>query len=148
MPQGTDSTAKIGTAQDMAIQGIAIVLIGDGIFRSSFAVAKRERVELFCLRSDAFCDGSGTFPILFRRFRQYGRFHNQGFFRLPSGNIVRIILHPLQFPDDRAVVFPCQRQFVLLRKFLTQGGFDGFQLGAFLPGVLPLPFYGFVQPFG
>ena len=39
LPQGADAAVEIGTAQDMPIQGVAIVLIRDGVFRSSFAFA-------------------------------------------------------------------------------------------------------------
>lgn len=46
------------------------------------------------------------------------------------------------------MIFAHQGQLALLWKFLAQRRFHGIKLGGFPPGIVPVGFHSFVQPFG
>ena len=136
--------AEIGAMQHIPVSDSAVVLIGDEVFRSAFAFAIFQLVILFLRLFGGRFDGS-TVLLRLWRFRCRRLSVGKRGFRRPGGDIVGVVLHPLQFAHDSGMVFPCQVQFLLLGKLLAESRLDGFHFGDLLPDILTLPGDGLIQ---
>ena len=130
------------------VQKIPDRTVRDGVLRLVPLLTKGKRTDTVVFRCRV-CHGEGGvgsfLPGLFCRSRVGP---GVGSLWCPVGNIARVILHTLQLPDDGAMIFPRQGQFLLLGKLPAERFSGCFQFRLFMTAGFPEFFHGFIETFG